>query len=99
MSEERSLTEVDFENEDLKKEIDPMDNTLKQVIVNYTGYRLSLEEKVTVENVIQVLAEDFPEIVLALAEENFIRGYKQALQDLSSFQTQQENGEVNASSN
>ena len=36
---------------------------------------------VTVEMIIQVLTEDFPEIVLALAEENFIRGYEQGLND------------------
>ena len=31
--------------------------------------------------VINVLADDFPEVILALAEENFFRGYKQGLDD------------------
>ena len=31
--------------------------------------------------IIDVLADEFPEIVLPIAEENFFRGYKQALQD------------------
>jgi hypothetical protein len=31
--------------------------------------------------IIEVLADEFPEIVLPIAEENFFRGYNQALQD------------------
>jgi hypothetical protein len=33
--------------------------------------------------VIDVVADEFPELVLALAEENWIRGYQQALTDVS----------------
>ena len=31
---------------------------------------------------LEVFAEEFPEFVLALAEENFIRGYQQAMNDV-----------------
>jgi len=31
---------------------------------------------------VTVLMEEFPELLLTLAEENFIRGYKQAFADL-----------------
>ena len=34
--------------------------------------------------VIDVVAKDFPEFVLALAEENWIRGYQQGLEDVDS---------------
>jgi len=55
---------------------------LKGFIVNYVGGKLQPEDqRVTVEMIIDVLAQDFPEIVLVLAEENFIRGYSQGLQD------------------
>ena len=36
--------------------------------------------------IVDVLADEFPEFVLAVAEENFIRGYKQAFADLESSQ-------------
>ena len=34
--------------------------------------------------IVETLAEEFPEFVLALAEENWVRGYEQALADLPS---------------
>jgi hypothetical protein len=32
--------------------------------------------------IIKVFAEDFPEFLMPIAEENFIRGYQQALDDV-----------------
>ena len=32
--------------------------------------------------IVQVVAEDFPEFLLAVAEENWIRGYQQAILDV-----------------
>lgn len=58
---------------------------LKEFMVQYVGAKLlsdSEEESVTVEMIIEVLANEFPEIVLCLAEENFLRGYEQAFVDL-----------------
>ena len=37
---------------------------------------------VTVEMIVETLAEDFPEFTMAVAGENFLRGYHQALCDL-----------------
>jgi len=34
-----------------------------------------------VEMIVGVLAEEFPELVYSLAEENWIRGYEQGLED------------------
>lgn len=64
-------------------EVVQVDNALKDFIVEYTGEELNPENKeVTVEMVIEILASHFPEVVFALAEENFIRGYQQAMTDL-----------------
>ena len=40
------------------------------------------EEKVTVDMAVQVFAAEFPEFLMAIAEENFIRGYQQGLDDV-----------------
>jgi hypothetical protein len=72
-----------MEKIDLTKEIIPSDNELKEIIVNYVGNYLNpVKEEITVEQVIEVFAEQFPEFLLALAEENWINGYTQALNDL-----------------
>lgn len=61
------------------------DNPLKEMFVQYVGEKLQPEDgEVTVEMIIDVLADEFPEFVLAVAEENFIRGYKQAFVDMES---------------
>jgi len=58
------------------------DGELKETIITYVGNKLNPEnDEVTVAMVIGVLAEEFPEIVLALAEENYIRGYTQGVED------------------
>ena len=55
------------------------------MFVEYVGEKLQPENgEVTVEMIIDVLADEFPEFVLAVAEENFIRGYKQAFVDMES---------------
>lgn len=65
-------------------EVVQVDNELKTFVVDYVGKELQPESgNVTVEMVIDVLASHFPELVFALAEENFIRGYEQAADDLS----------------
>jgi hypothetical protein len=53
------------------------------MLVNYVGEKKSPNgEQVTVEMIVDQLANEFPEFVLAVAEENFIRGYQQALTDV-----------------
>tara|TARA_R100000234_G_scaffold113183_1_gene87402 strand:- start:299 stop:598 length:300 start_codon:yes stop_codon:yes gene_type:complete len=69
-------------NPELTKDVDP-DTHLKNMIVEYVGEEINPEDKnVTLEMVIAVMANQFPELVLALAEENWIRGYQQALDDV-----------------
>ena len=74
---------MNVENENLLKEITPKESELKEIIVNYVGNIKGPEDDVvTVEQVIDVFAEQFPEFLLALAEENWVNGYTQALNDL-----------------
>jgi hypothetical protein len=58
-------------------------NDLKEYIVNYVGQREDPDdEKVTISMVVETLASDFPELVLCISEENWVRGYQQALTDV-----------------
>ena len=67
------------------------DNPLKEMFVQYVGEKLQPEDgEVTVEMIIDVLADEFPEFVFAVAEENFIRGYKQAFVDIESANNKEE---------
>ena len=63
------------ENENLTSVVET-DTGLKQLVVNYIGESLGgTEEDITVE---------FPEFLMTIAEENFFRGYEQALIDVES---------------
>ena len=62
------------------------DSPLKQIIVDYVGKRFATKEDegdyfVTVQMVAETLATEFPEFIMVMAEENWIRGYKQGLDD------------------
>tara|TARA_Y100000296_G_scaffold78025_1_gene100229 strand:+ start:639 stop:872 length:234 start_codon:yes stop_codon:yes gene_type:complete len=70
-----------LENPDLEKTIKE-ETGLKELVVNYIGERLLAQEEVTVDMAVQVFAAEFPEFLMAIAEENFLRGYQQALDDL-----------------
>ena len=70
------------ENPDLQ-ELVGSDNELKSFIVSYVGEKTNPEDgNVTVGNIVEVMASDFPEFLGAIAEENWIRGYHQALVDV-----------------
>jgi uncharacterized iron-regulated protein len=70
------------ENPDLLQKVE-QDTELKKWLVNYVGEKHQPEDdEVNVEMIIKVLAEEFPEFLLAVAEENFIRGYQQGLADV-----------------
>jgi len=59
------------------------ESPLKAWIIQYVGEKVNPEDnEVTVEMVIATLVTEFPEVVLSLAEENFIRGYEQAFTDM-----------------
>ena len=85
------------ENPTLNEEVES-DNELKTWLVNYVGDKSEPEGgQVTVENIVEVMASDFPEFLMAVAEENWIRGYHQALVDVEEgkklYEQEQEQGE------
>jgi len=73
-----------------------VDGELKESIVSYIGNKLNpVNDEVTIEMVIDVLASEFPEIVLAIAEENYLRGYSQGIEDVNRtrYETPEDEGE------
>jgi len=64
----------------------------KELIVNYVGEKFD-NENVTVQMIVDTLADEFPELILAVAEENWIRGYHQALEDVDAGREQIEEQE------
>tara|TARA_R100000808_G_C2133847_1_gene142504 strand:- start:510 stop:851 length:342 start_codon:yes stop_codon:yes gene_type:complete len=56
---------------------------LKELVVNYVGNAHNPESgEVTVEMIVETMAKEFPEFLMVIAEENWIRGYHQALNDV-----------------
>ena len=76
-----------------RKENFNKDTELKQYLVNFVGEHKELEQdqEVTVEMIVEVMAQEFPEFVLSVAEENFLRGYDQAISDVEFFRGVVEN--------
>ena len=67
----------------MSEEYKQADSPLKSWAIEYVGQKLKPENnEVTVEMVVATLVTEFPEVVLALAEENFLRGYEQAFTDM-----------------
>ena len=59
------------------------DSELKEWLVDYVGTHLNPEnDEVTVEMIVETMAKEFPEFLMAVAEENWVRGYHQALDDV-----------------
>tara|TARA_Y100000592_G_scaffold98833_1_gene173007 strand:+ start:1413 stop:1706 length:294 start_codon:yes stop_codon:yes gene_type:complete len=56
------------------------DSELKTYLVEYVGTKFDKEE-VTVNMIAETLAHEFPEFMMAMAEENFLRGYQLGLDD------------------
>jgi hypothetical protein len=78
-----------MKNPELEEKVEPTESGLKKMIVDYIGNRLlgsrgssGEPEDVTVDMAVQVFAAEFPEFLMAVAGENFLRGYEQALADV-----------------
>ena len=73
-------------NPELLKELEK-DSPVKEWLVDYVGNKLGPEtDEVTLAMIIEVMAEEFPEFLMALAEENWVRGYHQAINDMETGQ-------------
>lgn len=99
-----SETEAEkFKNPDLSSVV-KKDTRLKHLLVDYVGRQYQSElarakvesEKeiewdggVTVEMIVEAMSEEFPEFIMAIAEENFIRGYRQGLTDMEQIDAEQ----------
>jgi hypothetical protein len=68
------------------------ENPLKQMLLEYVGNKFATEEdegefEVTVQMIVETLAHEFPEFVMIMAEENWVRGYQQGIDDASRLHT------------
>ena len=86
-----------IENPILKKKVEKS-TPIKEWLVNYVGTEfvtelerinsdktedsLEWDGSITVEMIIEMMAKEFPEFLMAVAEENFLRGYAQAMTDV-----------------
>ena len=100
MEEEIKATEFDeWDNPELREPVEK-ENELKTWLVEYVGEKHNPEDgNVTVEMTLGVFAEEFKEFVLPLAEENWIRGYEQALLDVENGKAMMEEAAKNSASN
>ena len=62
------------------------ENPLKQMLLEYVGNKYATDEdegefEVTVQMIVDTLAHEFPEFVMIMAEENWVRGYQQGIDD------------------
>lgn len=81
--------------ESVKEQVVRTDTPLKEMFVQYVGEKTQPPNgEVTVDMIVRVLAEEFPEFIVVMAEENFIQGYKQAFADMESFGGQESQPET-----
>ena len=60
-----------------------VDNPMKEWLVDYVGNKMKPENgEVTVELIVEAMANEFPDFLLTVAKENWLRGYQQALYDV-----------------
>lgn len=83
------MNEINFNNvdtsqyEEISNQTVDKENELKTFLVDYVGQKNNPENgEVTVEMIVNTMAQEFPEFVLTVAEENWIRGYQQAMVDI-----------------
>jgi hypothetical protein len=75
------------ESPELLKKVEK-ETPVKSWLVEYVGKQLDpTSDEVNVEMIIEVMASEFPEFLLPIAEENFIRGYQQAMADIKTTRT------------
>jgi len=73
-------------NENLAAVVVDSNTPLKQMLLEYVGNKYATpsdegEFEVTVQMIVETLAHEFPEFVMIMAEENWVRGYQQGIDD------------------
>ena len=97
---EINFNEIDLsEYEEISQKTVEKENELKTFLIDYVGEREKPEnDEVTVEMIVNIMAKEFPEFVLTVAEENWIRGYQQAMVDVEVgerlIEQEEENNEI-----
>jgi hypothetical protein len=62
--------------------INKTDSKLREMVIEYVGEKINPDNnEVTVDDVVSVFAEEFPEFLLVIAKENFIKGYEEAVHE------------------
>ena len=85
------VTQENLEENPLMNKVVFKEGPLKEMLGNYVGDKLKPENgEVTVHMLVSVIAEEFPEFVVLVAEENFLRGYQVALDDVEKFKASQQ---------
>ena len=107
MQENEVQTETKIANPKLVEALEK-DSPMKEWLVDYVGNKINPDnDEVNLAMIIDVMAEEFPDFLLALAEENWIRGYHQAINDMETgrklyeeeVKNQAENGQENPDDN
>jgi|MDSV01.1.fsa_nt_gb hypothetical protein len=76
-------TDIDLGENPMLHEAVEKGNPLKNFLVEYVGsVKQPKDNTVTTEMIVETMAKDFPEFLMVVAEENFMRGYHQALVDV-----------------
>tara|TARA_Y100000310_G_scaffold324709_1_gene386946 strand:+ start:431 stop:727 length:297 start_codon:yes stop_codon:yes gene_type:complete len=81
----KTITETEAIGDSVLKQAIDVDSKLKRLIVDYVGINSKeyiRDNEITVEMIVAIMADEFPEFLLAVAEENWIRGYRQAINDV-----------------
>ena len=77
------VTEEQYLEASDNNQIAETDSELKNLIIDYVGNTHNPDDNtVTMEMLVETMAKEFPEFMLAIAEENWIRGYHQGLADV-----------------
>ena len=79
-------------NENLAAVVVDNNTPLKQMLLEYVGNKYATpsdegEFEVSVQMIVDTLAHEFPEFVMIMAEENWVRGYQQGIDDASRLHT------------
>jgi hypothetical protein len=70
-------------NEETNNTLVEKDNAMKTWLVDYVGQKLKPENgEITVEMIVEAMSQEFPDFLMLVAQENWLRGYQQALYDV-----------------
>jgi hypothetical protein len=91
MPKKKKKAEKTKQQDEAKQVVQASEGPLKEMLVNYVGEKHSPENnEVTVEMIVETVANEFPDFLLVVAKENWIRGYQQAMFDVENIENEHE---------